>query len=552
MRKFGLYLNEDRSFFLYLIFAIAFLGAQMFQGLSYLDIGMYMSGYQYFNKEPYTIYYLGQWILSYQFTGWLCDLFSIKTFFGLRIVHLVYVIILQVCIYLYLKIYICPKHIIAGLFLATLAHLGAYTEINYNDYTVGLLTAAIIACHRGIMSNNKSWLVCCGIIIGISFFFRMTNLAFLSLPLWVVILSYKWETNVKLTKLVSCFYFGVFIGCLIIVLLLWSTGTLDVLLMTLYDIVHIGTDASDPHSLKNIFFCFYELHKEEIKGVSVILLIFYVLAHAVKKYKGLPKYICIIISLVLVVFDIYFWEHVSSITVGLCLAVFFLLFLSDRVNKSYVWLYGLSLYIPLVMPLGSNAGAEFFGKDVCFLSLPMALSVLFCMLKQHYLKSALVCYSALCVAMVYVNIKRPMMEEGNRLQCLYSIDNKVVKPILTTKESADSYNYLLKVLPPLIPRDSYLVCDFSLPIISMLDCKPFAVFSTVFTSNNMNRKYIAVAYEKTGKLPFLLSLKGKVNEKDDYVEYCLSKYADYKVVWEDDKYVLKRPYNIYAYSYGND
>ena len=58
-------LSSHKAFSIYLLFAALFLGVQMFQGLSYLDIGMYMSGYQHFTSDPYASYFLGQWILTY-------------------------------------------------------------------------------------------------------------------------------------------------------------------------------------------------------------------------------------------------------------------------------------------------------------------------------------------------------------------------------------------------------------------------------------------------------------------------------------------------------
>ena len=67
-------------FILYILFVTVYLGAQMFQGFSWLDIGFYMSGYQHFTDEPYVSYFLGQWLLSFQLTSWLCKAFSIDSY----------------------------------------------------------------------------------------------------------------------------------------------------------------------------------------------------------------------------------------------------------------------------------------------------------------------------------------------------------------------------------------------------------------------------------------------------------------------------------------
>ena len=93
-------------FIVYILFATVFLGIQMFQGLSYLDIGFYMSGYQHFREETVTVYFLGQWLMTFLSMSALCDLLSINTYMGLRIMHLIFVISFQTIIYLYLKRFI--------------------------------------------------------------------------------------------------------------------------------------------------------------------------------------------------------------------------------------------------------------------------------------------------------------------------------------------------------------------------------------------------------------------------------------------------------------
>ncbi len=112
-------IRTEYPFILYIFFVIIYSGVQMFQGFSNLDIGFYMSGYQHFNEEPYVSYFLGQWLLSFQLTSFLCDLFSINSYLGLRMLHLVFVILSQTVIYLYLKQYINRRIIIFGLLLTT-------------------------------------------------------------------------------------------------------------------------------------------------------------------------------------------------------------------------------------------------------------------------------------------------------------------------------------------------------------------------------------------------------------------------------------------------
>ncbi|MFW5615806.1 MAG: glycosyltransferase family 39 protein, partial [Prevotella pectinovora] len=172
-------LSSHKAFSIYLLFAALFLGVQMFQGLSYLDIGMYMSGYQHFTSDPYASYFLGQWILTYDVTSALCKLFSINSFLGLRVLHLVYVLVTQTVVYLYLRQYISTRSIITGLLIATLAHYGSYTEINYNDYSALLLLLSILCYHGGADRDNQWIIMMGGVLAGVAVYFRIVNITYI-------------------------------------------------------------------------------------------------------------------------------------------------------------------------------------------------------------------------------------------------------------------------------------------------------------------------------------------------------------------------------------
>jgi len=537
----------DMPFATYLLFAAAYLGIQMFQGLSFLDIGFYMSGYQHFNSEPTVSYYLGQWLMTFVTTSAICKALAINSYMGLRVMHLIFVLLSQTIIYLYLKQYIKRRYIILGLLLATLSHFGSYTEINYNDYSIGLLTLSLLAYHHGIMRGKPLFVILGGVCTGAAFFFRLTNLTFIGIPLFSILISRRWAAGMSALRQSAYFLTGVIAGCLATITIIHLAGMTDILLMTVSDIAGISRSSGDPHNLANITINFYSIVKEELKGGALTVVITAMTMLATVKARRFRKPLLMLLALIMMI-NVYYWEPSANITVGICIAALAAVFTDKTTGKETAYLFLLSLYIPIVFPLGSNAQVEFFGKDVCFLSLPLSLSLI-CNagrrlrhdIRGAYTKSLAVIYISVCAAFVFTNIKRPMMEEGNRLQCRHTIDSPLTRGILTTKENADMHNYLIKCLKPVIPRNSYMICDFSIPVIGMLECKPYAVFSTVFTSNSMNRHYIGVAYRHTGKLPYLLTDKQKDNDKDRYVEQCLNDITPYRVVWQDERFALKAP-----------
>lgn len=538
--------GTDIVFIIYSVFATVYLGIQMFQGFSYLDIGFYMSGYQHFNDDPYVSYFLGQWLLSFNLTSALCRLFSINTYLGLRILHLLFIIISQTIIYFYLKRYINRHFIISGLLLATLAHFGSYTEINYNDYSVGLLTLSIMAYHYGYANNRMKAIILSGILAGVSFYFRIVNVTFIGIPFLAWLISHRYKSAIRTRNQFFAFFSGIIAACCATTVLLYCNGMLDVFTMTLTDLFTRSSDPQDPHGVKAIIINLYDLYKGQIQGFSVIALLTFLIAFNDIKNKGAIRTIITIVLSLLIIPNIYLWESPSNIIVGICLSALFFLFAGRDVNPQTASLYLLSLFIPVIFPVGSNAGPDFYGKDMCFLTLPVALCIIgegIGTLKAEYRKAAYkalhISFAFICIAMIYTNINRPMMEEGTRAQCRYTINSPLTRHIYTTEENASLNNYLIDKVKPLIPAQSYLICNFSIPMISLLDCKPYAVYSTVFTSNVMNRRYIDAAYKHSGRLPYLLIDQDNNSDKDKYVEDYLYGIKPYRTIWTDGRYVLK-------------
>lgn len=540
--------GTDTVFILYSVFAAVYLGIQMFQGFSYLDIGFYMSGYQHFNDDPYVSYFLGQWLLSFNLTSALCRLFSINTYLGLRILHLLFIIISQTVIYFYLKRYINRHFIISGLLLATLAHFGSYTEINYNDYSVGLLTLSIMAYHYGYANNRMKAIILSGILAGVSFYFRIVNVTFIGIPFLAWLISHRYKSAIRTRYQFFGFFSGIIAACCATTVLLYYNGMLDVFTMTLTDLFTRSSDPQDPHGVKAIIINLYDLYKGQIQGFSVIALLTFLIAFNDIKNKGAIRTIITIVLSLLIIPNIYLWESPSNITVGICLSALFFLFAGRDVNPQTASLYLLSLFIPVIFPIGSNAGPDFYGKDMCFLTLPVSLCIIgegIGTLKAEYRKAAYkalhISFAFICIAMIYTNINRPMMEEGTRTQCRYTINSPLTRHIYTTEENASLNNYLIDKVKPLIPAQSYLICNFSIPMISLLECKPYAVYSTVFTSNVMNRRYIDAAYKHSRLLPYLLIDQDNNSDKDKYVEDYLYGIKPYRTIWTDGRYVLKAP-----------
>ena len=565
--------NGRLAFAVYLAITAIFLFITSFQGISHFDIGMYISGYQHFNSDPYTTCFLGRWYLTFHLLGAICNLFGIDTLLGLRLMRIVMLLVLQTIIYLYLRKLIKTKHIIAGLAITMFAQYGAYSEINYNDLSVFMLVCAILLYHKGLHSDNRPLvsIILSGVVVGISFFFRLVNLSFILLPLFAIIISLFYGIKVAWLKHTVAFFLGVTVGCLIVVGIAWVDGTAGVLQLTVSDLIHISGDSSDPHNMRSIIRYYLEDILGEIKMSLFIAFVMYgfILANLQVGKRLLHVAYCILAAAIIIVV----WQDgiSANTTVGFCLAALLLDIFSRKsfsTHPSFLTpqrsarlrqetlskqseertLIALSFFIPLILPIGSNGTSQFYGQCLCILALPLAVSIIARGEKKPSFRTGTTAVRyiivSICIGLTVTNIFRPMMEDGNRIDCRYTIDSKATRFLLTNKENADLNNKMVKEVKPIIPSGSHLICNFSITMISVLECKPYGIFSEIFSTNRTTERYLRIAHEKgiEGKqLPYLLVDEDQETDDFRHVRKILSSMSPYEEVWRSDNYVLLKP-----------
>lgn len=546
---------------IYLPIAALFLCLQALQGLSYLDIGMYMSGYEHFAEEPAVTAYLGQWIATYLFTGQLITKLLPHSFLSLRLLHIVLFLGLQTTVFLWLRNLFNKKLLIVGMALTTLSHFGSYLDINYNDYSTTLLTLAILVLHRAVFSRKNAALLFAlsGGLAGTAVFFRVVNVSFLLLPFVTVPLCKLCRAEVNSSKLFAGFGIGYLAGMMLMSCYLWQQGAWPVWMLTLSDLTAIGTDGEDPHSQKAVVVGVYTTYKTFFTQACVFLAFLFLLTQSIARLQRTWKVMsCTLLALLFIV-NLYLWEPAAGVVGGICVIAFSSLFMGNRISPRSDLLLSLSLIVPLVYPIGSNGGLDFFGQSLFTLALPVGIvyiahipTLISKPWQQSYPHALRLIFISLGAALLLTNVKRPMMEEGNRLDCFHSINNPRTEHILTTAHNATLHNHLLSELSPIVPKGSYLVCNFSLPLISMLECKPYAVFSDVFTSTKMNQHYINIAHQTLANqtpaapaeklFPWMLIDREQLSEGFGHVVEELNSRCAYKTVWTDGRYELQRPY----------
>ena len=552
-RSFTLHIGMgDLLFAVYLLLAALFLGVKALFGFSPLDIGMYMSGYEWFNHDPDMLPYLGQWQMTYHLTGWLCSLFGVDTFYGLRLMRIVLLLLLQTMIWMYLRRQVPARALLAGMVLVTLSQCGAYSEINYNDWSAFWLILSVLSYHKGLFRSRQPllWIAVAGVLAGWNIMFRIVNLSFLLLPFAVWFATWKRDDMPSRWRQIAVFASGVTVGFAFVVLLSWCAGSLDVLKITWENIVSVGGDEGDTHGWKTIVREYFSVIVSVGLIALIIRLIILVSSNAIK--------LIICCTLGMLIFIQPGFNEKTTWVCSVCMSVLPMMlsrrYFLDRAGEMSV-LYLLSLFVLLILPLGSNAGLPFLGPLLCVLSLPVAMAVLDdwkqslrddevgSFLYRIAMWSFYLCLLIQTAVMLFT----PQMEDGKIYECCYTINSPKTIHIKTTQNNADVHNRLLSMMKKQIPVGSTVITNAPLTMLSMLNARPYAMFSDIFSSVKMNKRYIDYVFHhgKAGRqLPFILEDKDAWREEFSEISVILSEYAQYNVVWTDNRFSLLKPTTI--------
>lgn len=533
----------------YFVLAAIFLLGLSRRGLSYLDAGMYMSGYQYFNEDPLATSFLGQWLMSYELTGALMKWLSIDTYYGLRVLRMALVMLIEVCVYLGLRRDVPRRYLLAGLALATLSQQDSYYEINYNDYSAFLLCLALLALYHAFTRSRRRLLgyALSGLAVGVAILFRFTNLSFLFLPVGALLVFGVLRLPRPRAAGLWAFYVGAAAGLALMVALAVATGKGGVLAQTVTDLFQIGTRGDDPHNVKNVFFWLYGMYKQQVKAGAIVAILVLVYAALRRRTSSHVWRVALLACFIFLMWlNIYLREIISDVTVGLSWITFFVLVVAPRFRRGSVAAFAMGFLFPLFLPIGTNGGSVFIGQCAVFMPLPATLCILAANFKQssmpadiHRLPAFVL--GAIVLPFLWATVKRPMSEEGCRLECRYAIDSPLAKGITTTRNNAGTLNHIVHQLRGSYLHGDYLICTFNIPAISLLECRPYGVFSTVFCSPYMCRHYVTVAEQHLHTLPSVLLDKEAMTPKDGDLVCFLRSQSTYRRVWTDGRFVLLKP-----------
>ncbi len=521
------------------------------QGLTAHDSGVYLSGYLHFAQEPMVNSYLGQWQLSYLGMGWLCGLLGIKSFLGLRMVHVALMAAAQVGIYFWATrtLDAKPQWVLTGLVLAALCHVQGYSEVNYNELSALLLTGATAALTSG-MQRKRPWLVAvAGAIVAIAVAVRVVNVWFVALPLaaWLVR-----DRNEGWRKTWAVWLASGLCGAAVVLALLWASGTIGVVAITARTMTGMASAGSGTHGASQLAWLYAGNMWHMCASGCVLALVAAIAAAAMWATRRNSTATVIIAAVCTVAGGVALWKlnngpvcnYAMFLSIAALAATATLCRRKALRTASALWLAVLLLY-----PFGSAASNAVNGPYFIHLAMPLAVASIACGIESRKAKlrpvltrTTAIVAMALALAMVKLNVTHGLFQDQKRTACRHEIHSQATRGIYTNEANARLHNWLIGQLQPHLRPGQHVICNFSLPLITMLNCRPYAYAESEWVDNEtVLCLYVDEAYKASHCLPAFIIDSRRLNRCDTAVIDHCKHLSPYSTVWSSGPYSLIMP-----------
>jgi hypothetical protein len=501
----GLSIKEinTRLFFLFIfVFQLVFI----FQGVELSDEGFIATYYQEIFKNPESVQYNFMFWLTGIIGGLYYKLFPFLGLWGLRLGGVIVTTSTAILVYNLLKKHLNNNYLKLGLFLVVTALNNDIKELNYNNLSAFIYVVVISYLYKGLKGNSNGKFFICGILVGMNVFIRLPNLLGIGLVFAILYYGYIEKNNFKsITKQVLFFLAGTLVSTAAILLLIYFVGHWDIFMNALQVVYKMGkgnqhvelqgsnygilrlTSQFKSNNGKSIFFAL-SIFIGFVLGISLFSTIKKKVS-GFNRIRKLLKYIflsSIFILIVEGVIDNYSLLYFYS---GVIVIVFALILLTPNDNDTRFLMF-CGCFILASYPFGSSAGILTAGRYSFWIGLPIAINYL---LNIRSIKNQLIFYRGesenslqieitenqirvlkniflviLIFAGLFYSYSYPFFDKRNRLDMRYSIDNKNLVGIYTTKGRAEALNELLHESSKYVKKGDYVLAYDCIPLYNFL------------------------------------------------------------------------------------
>lgn len=538
----------------------------VFYGMDIADAGFYLTFYDNIFSHPESVEYNFMYYLSGVIGGTLQGLFPSMGLCGMRLLGVAFNTLCGIVLYLALRRHVDERALALGCALVVTTFIAPPYTLCYDLCTIVFYTLAIALLWRG-MERDKAWLVVlAGAAAGLNILVRIPNVLGLSMACLPLIRYWadrgRLGTTWRRPAMLSLLFLLGSAAAVGIVLALMPERHYTCLLSVLHDLHDIAGDDSGTasHTTGQMIMVQLQFYATEL-WVAVKLAVpvaLYWWAHT--RRGALPAWAlwgAKVAALAVFVWLVMRMHPLQPLWV-MCMAGGIMVMVKHwRDRSGLTWMALLGIGMMLVMPLGSD-GAYNNGSIVAWAIAPVAA--------LWWLRRCRVAFPLVLIAVCALRMVTDgaYFDGGPLWHKQYTIDNDRAAHIYTTRERADIINTMLHGIAPHVKPGTTLMAYGSAPLVNYLThTRPYIGCSWVEQlSAPMLKKKLAQAPKKG----FPLVLQQKFNPlgmywseptddfRTDYGQQgtyrdnrkleVLNQFleaGDYKVIYEDDHFILYRP-----------
>jgi len=522
----------------------------IFQGVELADTGFHLTAFTFIFEDSYSV--------QYSMSFWLSDIcghlwMSIWPSGGLLWGRIGWMVVINCALILYfllLKPELGVQKTLLGLGITTIFILQGGPEcLNYDMFSILGYSIAVTLLYKGLSCNKTVPLITSGFILGITVFFKLTNLSGLIILLMIPFSVYlNKKTFSHSFKLSFIYLISFIVGIGAILLLINFTGHLDLFLENLSFISNMTKDSEASHGFIPLFTSYFSGYLNAVIILVFFIGLIWIYIRLSNKYTSIFKdkhivyyYLGVVVftAFLMIAYEKVFWSKIRYLFIGLMLLAGVFSILDKTKTKQSRLLSFAGLLILLIAPLGSDSGLEksIFGMWILSpivltnLNLNRYLSLLkvkITALQVNTVQKILMII--ILVSSVFFAWQSTYFDVGSRIKKTYPIKHPKMKYIYTSKERADDINELIAEAFPKIKNEEYLLSFIEIPMVNYLSNKKPFIFTSwpkLYYNPKAFEKKLYEALKKRKKLPAIIRQKQNTMLNNWPSEQAEVNYLDY-------------------------
>lgn len=461
--------------FLYLGTVLAYTLLLGLQGFDMCDEGWVLTAYQQLFEHPFSAEYQFLYYNGVLFGALWNYMFGHLGIYGFRILTAICNASIALVIYFLLRQNINRWCIFLGIVIVLLNYEFVIV-FHHNVLTALLCVISVFLLYKSLSKNRTIYIFAAGIFVGINIFTRLPNVSMLSIVL-VLILFYFYNRNIK-----RCFILliaaliGLIVGIGMQLMLMDRLGHLHIFIDNILSGISAVQSSDSSHNLLKMCSVYIGNYKSVVKQMCLLLMLPMILYFFQKicRNSSFNKFITVI---VLCAYSIVIYKAANGtfMLYAFCYTTFAVCLMLFIRHANLMFLIASAIVVQFFLPLGSDFGIGNMGPNCLWISVPLAIGLIFKIYIKFYnnyfshtaaIFLIVMCMS-FCCKKVYAISLSCYFDGGSRLKKFYKIDT----PLATTFTNIDKVkkcNDLLSIINQYVKSGDYLLCYQSVPMVHYL------------------------------------------------------------------------------------